>query len=162
MDLVSIFSLFTSVALFIPIVFIAVFGFGFKKTFPALLVYYAVTLAYTLMANNIIKVSPAVRYYTGVTNNILDGPLMLAFLTYLTYSARQLKILQILITGQIAFTAIVVLFTGYNVNAIRIVLGPAILMVLISAIWYFSHYISASIPKPDSATGKTLISAALI
>lgn len=84
----SIMGFVSSFALFLPIIFILAFHFGRYSSFPVLLFYYSIVLVYNLMTEGYIKVNPDVVYYWGLSNNLLDVPLMLTFLTYFTTSAE--------------------------------------------------------------------------
>jgi len=162
MNWVLIMNIVASVALLAPIIGIIAKRLSFHKTFPLLLLYYILTFIYSLMTSDFIPVNDQVKYYFGITNNILDGPLILGFLMYLSFSLKQKKILKTVWYGIIAFTIITIIITGYNLNTIRIVLGPSILFTFIFSIIFFTYYTKIILHKSSAGVGKTLISASLI
>jgi|KBSSwiS6_1023812.scaffolds.fasta_scaffold02550_4 cation transport ATPase len=162
MNWVLIMNIVASIALLAPIVTIIATRLSLHKTFPFLLFYYIITFVYSIMTGDFIAFNDKVKYYFGITNNILDGPLMLGFLIFMSFSLKQKKILKALWTGLALFTIITIVFTGYNISAIRIVLGPSILFTFIFCIIFFAHYTKIILHKASAGVGKVLISAALI
>ena len=162
MNWVLIMNIVASVALLAPIVAIIANRLSFHKTFPLLLLYYILTFVYSLMTGDFITVSDQAKYYFGITNNVLDGPLMLGFLTYLSFSLKQKRILKFIWFGMIVFTILTILFTGYNITTIHIVLGPAIVFAFIFCIIFFAYYTRIILHKSSAGVGKVLISASLI
>lgn len=162
MNWVLIMNILASIALLTPIVAIIAARLSFYKTFPLLLVYYALTFIYSLMTGDFIPVDNKTKYYFGIANNVLDGPLMLGFITYLCFSLKQKRLLKIIWAVIVVFTIVTIFITGYNLNAIRIVLGPAILFVFIYGLIFFAYYTKIILHKSSAGVGKTLISASLI
>ena len=162
MNWVLIMNIAASIALLAPIVTIIATRLSFYKTFPLLLLYYILTFVYSLMTAGFIPANNQLMYYFGITNNVLDGPLMLGFLIYLSFSLKQKKVLKILLCVVIAFTVITIFFTGYNLNTIRIVLGPSILFTFIFSLIFFAYYTKIVLHKLSAGAGKTLISASMI
>ena len=161
MNWVLIMNIAASVALLAPIFVIIATRLSFHKTFPLLLLYYILTFVYSLMTGDFIPVNAKTKYYFGITNNILDGPLMLGFLTYLCISSKNKKLVKTLWAVIAVFTIVIVLIKGYSLNAMHIVLGPAILLTFIFACIFFAYYTSAIVRKSNATVGKTLISASL-
>jgi len=151
-----------SVALCAPIFAIIATRLSFHKAFPLLLLYYILTFLYSLMTGDLIPVNTRAKYYFGITNNILDGPLMLGFLTYLSFSLRQKTILKTIWIGVAIFTLITIFATGYNLSTIRIVLGPGILFTFVFSVIFFAYYTNIILHKASAGVGKILISASLI
>jgi len=148
-------------ALFLPIAAIVFSKISFHRTFPILLVYYSFAFIYNLMTLNFEKFDLHVINNTAVANNLLDGPLMLGFLTYLCFTKSQLKMMRGLIAGLLILTVIIVFFTGFNDDAVRIMLGPAVSAIFLFSCKFLSHYSNIIVRRPSS-TGKTLMAAALI
>lgn len=149
-------------ALFMPIAVILIFRLSFYRTFPILLFYYAFSFFFNLIILGFFNFIPnPVKSYIGATNNLLDGPLMLAFLTYLCYTKKQKQLIRQMITGLLILSVIAVFIEGYNDDASRIVLGPSVIFILFFSFNFFNHYTKLIIRKP-SAAGKTIISASLI
>ena len=161
MNWVLIMNIVASIALLAPIVTIIATRLSLHKTFPLLLFYYIITFVYSVMTGDFIAVNDKVKYYFGITNNILDGPLMLGFLIFMSFSLKQKKILKTLWVGVVIFTIVTIVFTGYNINTIRIVLGPSILFSFIFCIIFFAYYTNIILHKTSAGVGKVLISASL-
>ena len=86
----------SSFALFIPIAIILLLKLGSYRSFAALLIYYSSVIIFNLMSEGYIPTDRAITYYWGVTNNMLDVPLMLTFLTYFRPSKKYTQRMKIL------------------------------------------------------------------
>ncbi|MBK9569982.1 MAG: hypothetical protein IPO53_08680 [Chitinophagaceae bacterium] len=157
----SIMGFVSSFALFLPIIFILAFHFGRYSSFPVLLFYYSIVLVYNLMTEGYIKVNPDVVYYWGLSNNLLDVPLMLTFLTYFTTSAEFTRRLKITIGVFLLFEAILIFIRGFNVNTLTIILGPGLLIVFGICLFLFIRQTKITILH-RKASGKALIATSLL
>jgi hypothetical protein len=157
----SIMGIISSIALFLPILLILALRLGAYKSFPFLLLYYSMVFIYNLMKEGYIQANADVVYSLGITNNLLDAPLMLLFLSYFSTSALFTKRLKILILSFIAFELAVVLLVGFNVEAITIILGPGVLIVFALSLFLFIRQSKVVITNRKSL-GKTLIAASLV
>lgn len=157
----SIMGIVSSVALFLPFLFILVLRLGAYRTFPALLVYYASILVYNLMTEGHIAASPEQVRYWGLANNMLDTPLMLTFLLYFSPSHVFSKRIKLLIVTFIVFELTVVTFMGLNADAITVMLGPGILILISLCLYFFIRQTKITIMH-KKATGKALIAASLL
>ncbi|MEO7923552.1 MAG: hypothetical protein ABIR30_07730 [Chitinophagaceae bacterium] len=157
----SVMGFISSFALFLPILFIIALRLSGYKSFPALLVYYASVFIYNLLTEGYIKAPNDVIHYWGLSNNLLDVPLMLSFLTYFSTSAIFTRRLKIAILAFILFEAIIILLTGLNVEALTIIMGPGILLVFCLSLFLFIRQTKITIMY-RKATGKALISASLL
>jgi hypothetical protein len=162
MNWVFVLNIIAVAAFFLPIAALLFTRLAFHKTFPLLLLYFIIAFIDNLLAGNFVVVSPELKKYIGITNNILDGPLVLGFMPYLCYTLRQKQLLKKMWLGIIGLTVVTVAITGFGVNAIRIVLGPSILLTIFFNYKFFIHYIRTTIRNPHAATGKALISASLL
>lgn len=150
------------VALFLPIAVMLFFRLSFHRTFPLLLFYYAFAFGYNLMSLGFINFIPAgFKKDIAATNNLLDGPLILAFLTYLCYTKKQKILIKRLIAGLLILAVLAVAIEGYNNDAARIVMGPAFILILFFSVKFFNHFTKLIIRKPNSV-GKTIMSASMI
>lgn len=157
----SIMGFISSIALFLPILFILFFRQGGYKTFPALVCYYTIVFIYNLMTEGYIKVSHETIYYWSICNNLLDAPLMLFFLTYFSTTRALTKKIKIIICLLIVFEIIVILLKGFTTEAITIVLGPSLLAVLFFCTYFFIRQTKTTILY-RKATGKAIIAASLL
>jgi hypothetical protein len=151
----------SSFALFCPVILILLLRLGTYRTFPALLFYYSSVLVYNLMTEGYIPASPQLVHYWGFANNLLDAPLMLGFLIYFSTSPAVTRRIKMLITAFILFELIVVAIMGITVNAITVILGPGILLVITVCLPNFIRHTKIVVVN-QKATGKILISAALL
>lgn len=82
----SVMGFISSVALFLPVCFILILRLGSYRSFPALLAYFLMVFVYNLFTEGYITVDHDFKRYWGLSNNLLDAPLMLFFLTYFSPS----------------------------------------------------------------------------
>lgn len=157
----SVMGFISSIALFLPILFILIFRLGGYRTFPALLTYYTIVFSYNLLTEGYIKASPDTIHYWSIFNNLLDAPLMLLFLTYFSTSPAFTRKMRGTIFILIAFEVTVVLMKGFTIEAITIILGPALATVVSFCIYFFIRQTKITIMH-HKATGKAIIAAALL
>ena len=157
----SVMGFISSIALFLPIFFTLIFRLGGYRTFPALLPYYSIVFSYNLLTEGYIKASPDTIHYWSIFNNLLDAPLMLLFLTYFSTSPAFTRKMRGAIFILIAFEVTVVLMKGFTIEAITIILGPALATVVSFCIYFFIRQTKITIMH-HKATGKAIIAAALL
>ncbi len=161
MTLNSTIGLISTVALILPVLCIIGLRLTTHRSFLALLVYYCSVFVYNLFTNGYIHADPTFVKYWGVTNNMLDAPLMLYFITYFKTSKQYARAINRIIAGYILFEIIVLAINGINRVSVAIILGPGLLFVC--AVW-ISLFIKQAKWAIESkkATGKALISASLV
>jgi hypothetical protein len=157
----SVMGIISSIALFCPVLFVLALRLAAYSTFPALIVYYASMLIYNLMTEGYITVAPDVVRYWGMTNNLLDTPLMLFFLIHFSTSASFTRRIKILMVAFVLFEGLVVALKGFNREAITVILGPGILIILGLCVYFFIRQAKIAITH-QKGTGKALIAAALL
>jgi hypothetical protein len=153
--------LISTVALFLPIALILVLKLGLYRTFPALLFYYFIAFTNNCLEQGYISVGKDVVKYWGLTNNLLDAPVMLLFLTYFCTSAIQARKMRILILSFILFEILVVLIKGYNKEAITIILAPGLAIIFGFCLSSFVRLTKMAITH-SKATGKAVIIASIV
>ena len=161
MTLNSTLGLISTIALFSPIFFIVVFRLSAYKTFPALLIYYAAVFIYNAMTEGYIQADPVIVRYWGLTNNLLDVPLLLTFLIYFSTSTSFTQRIKRIILAFVLYEAIVVLIFGYTVKAVTIILGPGIIIEIALCLFFFIRQTKMTILH-RKATGKALMAASLL
>jgi hypothetical protein len=161
MTLNSVMGFISSVALFLPVILILALRLGRYRSFPALLVYYILVFIYNLFTENYINVNPDLVHYWGLSNNLLDAPLMLFFLTYFSPSPALTKQMKILIFVLVVFDAIVIALRGFNINSLTIIMAPGLLIVFAFCLYFFVRQSKITIMH-RKATGKALIAASLV
>jgi hypothetical protein len=161
MTLYNVAGLLSAITLFLPIVLIIVFRLAWYKSFPALLIYYILVFSHSFLTQDFIKADKTFVYYYGITNNFLDAPLMLAFMTYFSKTALFRKRLQLIVPVFILFEIIVIAIFGYTVRATTIVMAPGLLLILIFSLMFFIHQTKITIIH-HKAAGKAFIAASLL
>ena len=96
----------------------------------------------------------------SLVDNILDAPLMLLFLTFFSTSVLMSKRIKTCIYIFLAFEAIVLVVFGFNVRAIRIILGPDIAMIVALSFSFFRRYVRLSVSNPKSI-GKAVMASSV-
>ncbi|HLG39002.1 MAG TPA: hypothetical protein VI461_05000 [Chitinophagaceae bacterium] len=161
MNWYDVVGLISSIALFAPIIIILLLRLAWYKSFPALLVYYLLVSCQTFLALNFMNVSKSFVQIWGITNNFLDAPLMLTFMTYFSKIASFRKKMKIVIAALIIFEVIVIAIYGYGKEALPVVLGPGVLLVFGFSIIFFFHQAKITIVY-QKAAGKALMAASLL
>jgi len=151
----------SSAALLCPVIVILALRLGTYRTFPPLLFYYATVLIYNLMTEGYIMAGHSITNYWGLINNLLDTPLMLAFLIYFSTSARFTLRIKVLIAVFALFELIVLAVMGLTTAAITIILGPGVTIVFGLCIYFFIRQTKVAIMH-RKATGRALITASLL
>jgi len=157
----STIGLISSVALFLPVLFILVLKLGNYRTFPALMIYYFIVFGYNLLTLKYITPGETVTHYWGIANNLLDTPLMLTFLTYFSTSAVLTRRMKQAIVLFLIFELLVILWKGASVDAITIIMGPGLATVIGFSLHFFIRQSKITIMH-GKATGKVIISASLV
>jgi hypothetical protein len=157
----SILGLLSSIALFLPVFFILVLRLGVYRTFPALLIYYSSVFIYNLFTLGYINAGEHLTRYWGITNNLLDTPLMLIFLTYFSTSASFTRKIKIVIAIFLAFEAAILTWKGITIDAITIIMAPGLLLIFSLSLFFFVRQTKIAIMH-RKGTGKAIIAAALL
>ena len=95
----SIMGFITSLALFLPILFIIMLRLLRYRTFMALFIYYFAVLVYNIFTQGYITANVDIVRSWGISNNLLDAPLILFTLTYFSGSSMLTKRMKGLILG---------------------------------------------------------------
>lgn len=157
----SVMGVVSSAALLLPVFFILFFRLEKYKTFPALLFYYTIFFVYNLLAEKYIRTGASTVNYMNIVKNLLDGPLMLTFLTYFSSSALFTKKLKTGIYLLLVFELIVVAMKGFTTAAITIILGPVLIAIVLLSAYLFIRHTKITIMY-SKATGKAVIAAAIL
>lgn len=151
----------SSVALFVPIAMIFIFGLFRYKNYQALLIYCFLAFVYNLMTENIITASRKVETAWGITNNLLDVPLMLLFLMmFSTYAAQALR-MKIYLVAYVCFELVILFIHGLTIKTITIVMGPGLILILIISTYFFITKVKQSIMH-KKAMGRAFLAAAIV
>ena len=151
----------STVTILLPIFIIAFFRLHRFKCFLALGVYYVLAFCSNLITEGYINVAPEFKRIFGITNNMLDAPLMLIFLAYFSTSAFLSKRIRYSVLIFLAFELVISVIYGYNKNAITIILAPGLALILCISVWFFLRQIKITILH-QKATGKVLMISSLL
>ncbi len=157
----SVMGLVSTVALSLPILAMMVSRLAGYRSFPALLAYYIIVVCNNLFTEGYINISDDFTYYYGITNNLLDAPLMLFFLTYFSTSTQLTKRMRMLTLTFVAFEILILSIYGINIEAITIILGPGLLLVLGFSAIFFVRQTRITVMH-QKAAGKALMISSLI
>ena len=102
----------------------------FSIPFIALVIYFFCTSIYNFLIIAFPHFPKDVRRFLGVSNNFLDAPLMLLFLSHFTQSAGVKKMIRISLLAFLVFESGIVLLYGFSVKSISIFSGPGLIIVL--------------------------------
>ena len=151
----------SSFALLVPVVFILLFKLYKHRSFFALAIYYFISGIYNLAQLEIIQIPTKVNYYFGVINNLLDGPLMLIFLCWFSFSPLITKRIRWAIYIFLAFEIVVLAILGFTIATIKVVLAPDILIVLGFTSIFFFRQIKITVMQ-QKGLGKTFMICAVL
>jgi hypothetical protein len=157
----TVMGLVSTVALTLPIIMILATKLGSYKSFPFLLAYYAIATSYNILTEGYITAPGSFVQYFGITNNLLDAPLMLFFLTYFSTSPSLSKKMKWLAALFVAFEIVILSIYGVTVEAITITLGPGLLLVFGFSAYFFVRQTRITIMH-QKAGGKALMISSLI
>ncbi len=157
----NLMGLISTIALSLPIIMLLTTKLARYRSFPALFFYYLFILSYNLFLLGYLKIDGNFRYYHGVVNNILDTPLMLAFLLYFSKTSAFRKKLIMVIGGFVAFEIIVLAMYGITAKATTIILAPGLIITLVISLLFFIHQVKIAVVY-HKATGKAIMAASLL
>lgn len=151
----------SSVALFLPVVIIIVLGLFRYKNYQALFLYCFLAFVYNLMTEDIIQVGRNAEKAWGITNNLLDVPLMLLFLMMFSTSPAQTLRMKIYLAVFVCYEIVILFLYGLSIKTITIVMGPGLILILaISSYFFFTKVKQSVIHK--KALGKAFMAAAIL
>src|SRR5262245_19635618 len=150
----------SSIALFVPVALIIILKLFSNRSFLALGICYFLVGAQNLMRQSVLDVPREIYQTLSLIDNILDAPVMLLFLSFFSTSALMTKRLRTCIYVFIGFEAIILAVFGFNVKAIRIILGPDIALIIAISFTFFMRYVRLSVSNSKSM-GKAVMASAV-
>ena len=156
----SLLGIISSIALFVPVALVIILKLFSNRSFLALTICYFMVGAQNLMRQSVFGVPKWIYQSMSLVDNILDAPLMLLFLTFFSASALMTRRIKTCIYIFLAFEAIILLVFGFNVRAIRIILGPDIALVVALSFSFFMRYTRLSVSNPKSI-GKAVMASSV-
>ncbi|HEV8508590.1 MAG TPA: hypothetical protein VGQ53_24510, partial [Chitinophagaceae bacterium] len=139
---------------------ILLFRLFVNRSFLALAICYFIVGVQNLMRQSVFDVPKSIYQTMSIVDNILDAPLMLLFLIFFSTSALMTKRIRTCIYLFIAFEAIILAVFGFNVKAIRIILGPDIVLIVTISFLFFLRYVRLSVSNGKSL-GKAVMASSV-
>jgi len=161
MSWVQIMGYISTIALLLPVALILSLKLYKNRCLAFLMVYYFSTLIYNLMTEKIIDLPDSYVRGFGIINNLLDVPLALLYMLYFTKSAGFRKKIHIGILAFSVFEILTIIFFGFTKDAITIIMGPGILLIVALSFTFFIEQIKDVI-QYSKAPGKALMSASTL
>lgn len=149
------------ISLALPIILMVGLRLANYKTFPALFISILFAFVYNFLNLGYVQVPKEVITNLNFWNNMLDAPLMLLFLTYLSFSPLFAKRIRAGIMAYVIFEIVVIAFVGYNNQAMTIILGPGLAAIFLLCFCCFIRHTKITIMH-KKASGRAIISAALL
>ncbi len=150
----------SSIALLVPVALILVWKLFSNRSFLALAICYFIVGVQNLMRQGVFGIPKPIYQAMSIIDNILDAPLMLLFLIFFSTSALMTKRIRTSIYVFIAFEAIILAIFGFNVKAIRIILGPEIVLIVTISFFFFLRYVRLSVSNAKSL-GKAVMASSV-
>ncbi|MGC4037828.1 MAG: hypothetical protein QM764_17835 [Chitinophagaceae bacterium] len=161
MNSVQILGYISTVAQFLPVAAIFSLKLYKNRSLAFLAIYCLSTLLYNLMSEGIIVLPAVYVKAAGIMNNLLDVPLALLYMLYFTKAGSFRKKIHIGIIGFSVFEILTVAFFGFNKNALTIIIGPGILLLVTLSFIFFIEQIK-DVVQYGKPAGKALMSASTL
>jgi hypothetical protein len=152
----EIMGIISTVALLLPVLLVFAFRLYRIKCFLALAIYYFLSFSYNLMSENYIPVNADFKKAFGITNNLLEFPLIITFMAYFSFSARLSKRIRYSVLIFLMFEIAVTIILGYTTKAMTIIMAPGLSLLLFFSVWFSLRQIKITITQ-GKATGKALM-----
>ena len=156
----DIIGLFSTLALFAPVLIILIFRLLPYKNYQALFVYCVFAFIYNLMTENIIHVPALFARNYALVNNLLDVPTMLLFLMIFSTAKSQTRRMKLYLAAFVLFEIVVVLIYGLNFKSITIIIGPGLVLIFSLALYHFVSRVKQSFLH-TKAVGKAIIASSV-
>ena len=156
----SLLGIISSITLFVPVVLILVLKLFSNRSFLALAICYFIVGVQNLLRQSVFGVPKVIYQSMSLVDNILEVPLMLLFLTFFSTSVLMSRRIITCIYVFIGFEAIILAIFGFNVKAIRIILGPDIALIVAISFSFFMRYVRLSVSNSKSI-GKAVMAASV-
>ena len=156
----SLLGIISSITLFVPVVLILVLKLFSNRSFLALAICYFIVGVQNLLRQSVFGVPKVIYQSMSLVDNILEVPLMLLFLTFFSTSVLMSRRIITCIYVFIGFEAIILAIFGFNVKAIRIILGPDIALIVAISFSFFMRYVRLSVSNSKSI-GKAVMASSV-
>ncbi len=147
-------------ALSAPIVVMIATRLGWYKNFIALFAYYILGLAFLLMSIGIINLPSPLESAFGILTNLVDAPLTLFFLAYLSRSAAFKQKIYWVIAAFFVYEVAILAIMGYNIKSSTIITMPGLVLTLGLSLIFAIHQIKITVVY-HKAAGKAIFASTL-
>lgn len=149
------------IALLIPVALLVLFRLAAYRTFPLLLAYYSILLIDNLTGNGLLNPGGSFHYYWGLTNNLIEMPLLVLFLSYFTKDIRLLKFMYISVAAYLVYEIVMIAILGFNSSVLPFTIGPGLVVTFGFSLMLFIKQAKIAITN-HKTTGKALILASFL
>jgi len=156
----SLLGIISSITLFVPVALILILKLFSNRSFLALAICYFIVGVQNLLRQSVFGVPKVIYQSMSLVDNILEVPLMLLFLTFFSTSVLMTRRIKTCIYVFIGFEAIILAIFGFNVKAIRIILGPDIALIVAISFSFFMRYVRLSVSNSKSI-GKAVMASSV-
>ena len=156
----SLLGIISSITLFVPVALILILKLFSNRSFLALAICYFIVGVQNLLRQSVFGVPKVIYQSMSLVDNILEVPLMLLFLTFFSTSVLMSRRIITCIYVFIGFEAIILAIFGFNVKAIRIILGPDIALIVAISFSFFMRYVRLSVSNSKSI-GKAVMASSV-
>jgi hypothetical protein len=150
-----------TVALFLPVFLILILRLSRYRIFVALLIYYLFVLVYNFFTQGYIQANLEIVRSWGISNNLLEAPLILFSLTYFSGPSALTKKMKGLILLILVFELVVILIRGFSVDSMTIIMAPNLLIILAFCFYFFIRQVRISVMH-NKSIGKSLMVSSLL
>lgn len=157
----ALFGVASIIAFFFPIAIILYFRLYKHRSLTALMIYYFIAAACSIMSEYHIPMSTDFRRAAGVVNNYLDVPLMLTALLFFCPNKLKQRKIHYLTALFIGYELAIAAIFGLQKEAVIYVMGPGIAIVFCYAFYLFARQVKFTIIHSKNA-GRTLMLASIL
>ena len=161
MSLFNLMGLTSTIAMTLPIAALLITRLAWYKCLPALFAYLVLAFFSNALLLSYIPVSTVTTGQLQLLGRMLDGPLMLIFLTYFSQTATFRRIMLITLALYLGFEMAMLTVMGINSRFASFVQAPGIILVLTLSAIFFGHHVKLTMVN-QKGLGKLLLSAALV
>lgn len=156
----SLLGIISSTTLLVPVALIIILKLFSNRSFLALAIFYFIVAVQNLMRQSVFDVPRVIYQSMSLVDNLLEVPLMLLFLTFFSTSALMTKRIKTCIYVFLGFEAIILAVFGFNVKAIKIILGPDIVLIGVTSFLFFLRYVRLSVSNAKNM-GKAVMASSV-
>lgn len=152
----------STLTLFVPVIFILANRLYSNTAFLALFFYYLLPSIGNLINIGWLPAPLAFARVLAYTNNLLDAPLILYFLSIFTTTPKGKNLLLKGIGVFLVFEIVILVMYGFTRKSVGIILGLDTLVVLLVSFGFFLHNVRLAITHPKSLGKAVMISAVVL